>query len=131
MSDYIHAMMSLPDSLRDDIFGYYDQQQLSCTMCAMSQIAESDEVLLFREYMSKHSKQRSVHLLQLPGVRDFGLPDFENTEPNFICLPKVPRSQMMVGPRCIDNRPAWLTTSIPRDFICIQQSSTPVVNWAD
>jgi hypothetical protein len=133
MNEYIHSIMSLPEPLREEIFLYYDQQRLSRAMCAMTPVPDSDEATLFCHYIAKYSKMRldALHPLLLRGIGGITMPNFDDQKPNFICLPKVPRSQQMVGPRSIDNRPAWLTTTIPRDFVCIQQSSLPLVRWKD
>ena len=131
MEAFIHHFAALPDSLRDEVFSNYDQLGLSRAMCAMTSVPESDASLLFREYIKKYSNQRSDVLTQLPGVVGIALPDFDDPNPNFICLPHVPTSQRMVGPRCIDNRPNWLTSHMGRDFVCIPQTSHRQVIWTD
>ena len=131
MEAYIHHFMDLPESLRDEIFSHHDQQQLSRAMCAMTSIPDLDAAKLYRSYIKKYSMQRSAVLSHLPGVHGIELPNFDDPAPNFICLPQVPTSQRMVGPRCIDNRPDWLTSHMTRDFVCIPQSSHRQVIWVD
>ena len=128
---YVKQILSLPEGIMAHIVGYFDQQCVSRCMCAMTQMGESKEATAFRHYITKISKERSLLLRNVPGLNIHHMPDFHNKEPNFICLPKVPRSQISVGPRCIDNRPAWLTKKFSRDFVCIAQSRIPAVEWMD
>ena len=130
MEEYLKDLMNLLEPSRKQIFSYFDQQALSRLMCAMTQVEDSEEATICRNYITKFSKQRSHALSNVHGMCWAGFADFEKQEPNFICLPKVPSSQVSVGPRAIDNRPAWLTEHMTGDFICIQQSAIPYgVQW--
>ena len=128
---YVKQILSLPEPIMAHIVDYFDQQCVSRSICAMTQFGVSMEATIFRQLMTKISKERSWLLRNVAGLNINIMPDFHNTEPNFICLPEVPRSQVSVGPRCIDNRPAWLTNKFPRDFVCIAQSRIPPVEWMD
>ncbi len=92
-------------------------------MCAMTQVGDSEEATICRNYITKFSKQQSHALCHVRGICWSGFADWDNPVPNFICLPKVPPSQVWVAPRAIDNRPAWLTNKMTCNFICIPQSN--------
>ena len=132
MEEYIHRFQALPEPLRDEIFSHYNHRQLSQAMGNMTSVPDSEAARLYRGYIRKYCMQRSAVLAQVPGLfQGNERLNFEDPEPNFICLPIVPTSQRFVGPRCIDNRPAWLTTHITRDFVCIPQFLHREVIWVD
>ena len=84
MEQYVKVIFELPTPLREEIFAHFNQQDLSRALCAMTPLGVSEEVLQFRNLITKFSKQRSQANSHLPGVGRLVMPDFDSPEPNFI-----------------------------------------------
>ena len=128
---YVMALAKLPLPVLEDVLLYLDQRDLSPADVAMMPMPVTEELKIVRDCIATISKKKSGNLIKIGGAMGISYKAFDTKNPGFICLTKFPMCQTMVGPRGIDNRPAWLTDIRKEDFWFVEQSRVPMIAWED
>ena len=114
---YVVAIANLPGPLRDEVLLYLDQQDLSRAATVIMPMPVIEEIKIFHDCIAKIATKKSDDMLKIWGVSGISYQDFGKENSNFICLAKFPKCQTFVGPRGINNRPAWLTGIYQEVFV--------------
>ena len=130
LTAYVNGMANLSDPLVQ-VLGLLNQRELSNLASIMMPMEVTWEVVAVRNCIAEVSIDKNQDILRKCLTGGISYEDFHEAKPGFVFLTNVPTSQITVGRRGIDNRPAWLTDFKKEDFRVLEQRLAPYVCWED
>jgi hypothetical protein len=131
LTAFVNGMANLAHPLLEVVLAHLDQRDLSRLATIMMPMEVTEEVLIVRNGIVKTSAHKNDGIMRLWEEGRIGYEDFHKENKSFIFLTKFPKCQAIIGPRGIDNRPAWLTCTRNEDFRILEQGLVKYVGWKD